>query len=182
MSGKWVEIARTSSVEETQACAAALAGVLDAGAVVTLDGDLGAGKTHFTQGLAAALGVAQAVTSPTFNLVVEYTDGRLPLYHFDLYRLDSPYQLEDLAFYEYVEGDGVSCIEWASKFPKKCQKIGSRCILPSRAKTFGQFGHVPTDRQNQCFRVGGLRWLSFLPGAFFSGGLRLVFLFSGGMR
>ena len=64
MSGKWVEIARTSSVEETQACAAALAGVLDSGAVVTLDGDLGAGKTHFTQGLAAALGVAQAVTSP----------------------------------------------------------------------------------------------------------------------
>ena len=108
MSGKWVEIARTSSVEETQACAAALAGVLDAGAVVTLDGDLGAGKTHFTQGLAAALGVAQAVTSPTFNLVVEYTDGRLPLY-----------QLEDLAFYEYVEGDGVSCIEWASKFPEE---------------------------------------------------------------
>lgn len=119
MSGKWVEIARTSSVEETQACAAALAGVLDAGAVVTLDGGLGAGKTHFTQGLAAALGVAQAVTSPTFNLVVEYTDGRLPLYHFDLYRLDSPYQLEDLAFYEYVEGDGVSCIEWASKFPEE---------------------------------------------------------------
>lgn len=119
MSGKWVEIARTSSVEETQACAAALAGVLDAGAVVTLDGDLGAGKTHFTQGLAAALGVAQAVTSPTFNLVVEYTDGRLPLYHFDLYRLDSPCQLEDLAFYEYVEGDGASCIEWASKFPEE---------------------------------------------------------------
>ena len=119
MSGKWVEIARTSSVEETQACAAALVGVLDAGAVVTLDGDLGAGKTHFTQGLAAALGVAQAVASPTFNLVVEYTDGRLPLYHFDLYRLDSPCQLEDLAFYEYVEGDGVSCIEWASKFPEE---------------------------------------------------------------
>ena len=64
-------------------------------------------------------------------------------------------------------------------FPKKCQKIGSRCILPSRAKTFGQFGHVPTDWQNQCFRVGGLCWLSFLPGAFFSEGLRLVFLFSG---
>lgn len=90
MSDKWVEIARSSSVENTQACAAALAGVLDAGAVVTLDGDLGAGKTHFTQGLAAALGVVQAVTSPTFNLVVEYTDGRIPLYHFDLYRLDSP--------------------------------------------------------------------------------------------
>ena len=65
------------------------------------------------------MGVAQAVTSPTFNLVVEYTDGRIPLYHFDLYRLDSPDQLEDLAFYEYIEGDGISCIEWASKFPEE---------------------------------------------------------------
>lgn len=179
MSGKWVEIARTSSVEETQACAAALAGVLDAGAVVTLDGDLGAGKTHFTQGLAAALGVAQAVTSPTFNLVVEYTDGRLPLYHFDLYRLDSLTNWKTWHFTNTSKAMAFPASSGLRNFPKKCQKIGSRCILPSRAKTFGQFGHVPTDRQNQCFRVGGLRWLSFLPGAFFSEGLRLVFLFSG---
>lgn len=114
---EWTEIARTSSVEETQRCAAALAKVAAPGSVVTLDGDLGAGKTHFTQGLASALGIAEPVTSPTFNLVVEYADGRIPLYHFDLYRLDSPDQLEDLAFYEYLEGDGVCCIEWASKFP-----------------------------------------------------------------
>ena len=104
---EWTEIARTSSVEETQAVAAALARAVAPGSVITLDGDLGAGKTHFTQGLAAALGVAEPVTSPTFNLVVEYTEGRIPLYHFDLYRLDSPDQLEDLAFYEYMEGDGV---------------------------------------------------------------------------
>ena len=116
---EWTEIARTSSVEETQAVAAALARAVAPGSVITLDGDLGAGKTHFTQGLAAALGVAEAVTSPTFNLVVEYTEGRIPLYHFDLYRLDSPDQLEDLAFYEYMEGDGVCCVEWASKFPEE---------------------------------------------------------------
>ena len=116
---EWTEIARTSSVEETQGCAAALAKVVSPGSVVTLDGDLGAGKTHFTQGLALALGIAEPVTSPTFNLVAEYTDGRIPLYHFDLYRLDSPDQLEDLAFYEYMEGDGASCVEWASKFPEE---------------------------------------------------------------
>ena len=116
MSGKWVEIARTFSVEETQACAAALAGVLDAGAVVTLDGDLGAGKTHFTQGLAAALGVAQAVTSPTFNLVVEYTDGRLPLYHFDLYRLEHAYELEDTGIFDVLGYEGACLLEWGEQF------------------------------------------------------------------
>lgn len=116
MADEWTEIVRTSSVGETQAAAAALAGAVEPGSVITLDGDLGAGKTHFTQGLAAALGVTEPVTSPTFNLVVEYRSGRIPLYHFDLYRLDSSDQLEDLAFYEYMEGDGVSCVEWASKF------------------------------------------------------------------
>lgn len=115
----WVQIARTHSVEQTQQVAAALAEIVAPGSVVTLDGDLGAGKTHFTQGLAAALGISEPVTSPTFNLVVSYDGGRIPLHHFDLYRLDDPYQLEDLAFYEIVEGDGVSCIEWASKFPEE---------------------------------------------------------------
>ncbi len=114
---EWVQIARTHSVERTRQVAAALAEAVEPGSVVTLDGDLGAGKTHFTQGLAAALGIADSVTSPTFNLMVAYEGGRIPLYHFDLYRLEDPYQLEDLAFYEIVEGDGVSCIEWASKFP-----------------------------------------------------------------
>ena len=113
----WVEVARTVSVAETQQVAGALAGVVSAGDVVTLDGDLGAGKTHFTQGLAAALGISQPVTSPTFNLMVAYDEGCLPLYHFDLYRLEEPEQLDDLAFHETVEGNGVSCIEWAAKFP-----------------------------------------------------------------
>ncbi len=116
---EWVEVARTASVAETQQVAAALASVVSAGAVVALDGDLGAGKTHFTQGLAAALGISQPVTSPTFNLMVSYDEGRLPLYHFDLYRLEEPEQLDDLAFYETVEGNGVSCIEWAAKFPEE---------------------------------------------------------------
>lgn len=117
MGGEWVEVAQSGSVEETKRVAGVLAGLLESGDVVTLDGDLGAGKTQFTQGLAAALGVAEAVTSPTFNLMVAYTDGRIPLYHFDLYRLDDPAQLDDLAFYEYVEGDGAACVEWAAKFP-----------------------------------------------------------------
>lgn len=114
---EWIEIGRTNSAEETKALAAKLAGALEPGAVIALDGDLGAGKTQFTQGLAAALGIADAVTSPTFNLMVVYDGGRLPLYHFDLYRLEDPLELEDVGFYEYVEADGVACVEWATKFP-----------------------------------------------------------------
>ena len=107
------------NVEETQRIAAALAKVVVPGTVIALEGDLGAGKTHFTQGLARGLGVGEAVTSPTFNGMSVYDQGRLPLYHFDLYRLEDALELEDIAFYDYVEADGVSCIEWAAKFPEE---------------------------------------------------------------
>ena len=107
------------NVEETQRIAAALAKVVVPGTVIALGGDLGAGKTHFTQGLARGLGVGEAVTSPTFNVMSVYDQGRLPLYHFDLYRLEDALELEDIAFYDYVEADGVSCIEWAAKFPEE---------------------------------------------------------------
>lgn len=107
------------NVEETQRIAAALAKVVVPGTVIALEGDLGAGKTHFTQGLARGLGVGEAVTSPTFNVMSVYDQGRLPLYHFDLYRLEDALELEGIAFYDYVEADGVSCIEWAAKFPEE---------------------------------------------------------------
>lgn len=107
------------NVEETQRIAAVLAKVVVPGTVIALEGDLGAGKTHFTQGLARGLGVGEAVTSPTFNVMSVYDQGRLPLYHFDLYRLEDALELEDIAFYDYVEADGVSCIEWAAKFPEE---------------------------------------------------------------
>lgn len=113
----WTDIATTHSVSETKLVAAALAMVVGPGDVITLDGDLGAGKTQFTQGLADELDIEGPVTSPTFNLVVTYSDGVMPLHHFDLYRLEDPEELEDIDFYGIVESDGVSCIEWASKFP-----------------------------------------------------------------
>ena len=82
-----------------------------------LNGDLGAGKTQFVQGVAAALGVRAAVTSPTFNILLEYHEGALPLYHFDLYRLDEPSQLDDIDYFGVIDGDGASFVEWAEKFP-----------------------------------------------------------------
>lgn len=104
------------SVEETQELARAFASHAQAGDVLLLVGDLGAGKTHFTQGFAAELGIADTPTSPTFNLVCEYHDGRIPLYHFDLYRLEAPEELEDIDYYAITEGDGVSLVEWGDKF------------------------------------------------------------------
>ncbi len=116
MTGAWNTIAITHSVGETKAVAAALADLLPAGSVLTLDGDLGTGKTHFTQGLAQGLGVQEPITSPTFNLLCIYESGSLPLYHFDVYRLGEADELDDIGFFEYLEAQGVSCVEWASKF------------------------------------------------------------------
>jgi tRNA threonylcarbamoyladenosine biosynthesis protein TsaE len=110
------QIILSKSVEETKRAAAELAKLVTPGTLIALDGDLGAGKTHFVQGFAQGLGVKSPITSPTFNVMCQYDDGRMPLYHFDLYRLDDPLELEDIAFYDLVEADGVSCIEWACKF------------------------------------------------------------------
>lgn len=88
-----------------------------AGAVWALVGDLGAGKTHFVKGLAEGLGAAATVTSPTFTLVHEYASGRLPLYHLDFYRLESADEALNLGLDEYLDGDGLTVIEWADKFP-----------------------------------------------------------------
>lgn len=97
------------------------------GAVWALVGDLGAGKTHFVKGLAEGIGVAAAATSPTFTLLHEYAGGRLPLYHFDFYRLESADEALNLGLDEYLEGDGLTVIEWADKFPE---------VLPPQTEWF----------------------------------------------
>ena len=107
----------SASVEETKALAAALAPLVRPCDIILLNGDLGAGKTQFSQGFANALGVKQQVTSPTFTILLEYRDGRLPLYHFDLYRLEDDEELEDIGYFDVLEADGVSLVEWADKFP-----------------------------------------------------------------
>lgn len=94
-----------------QTWAQTVAPKLEPGDVLLLDGDLGAGKTSFTKGLAAGLGVHGPVKSPTFTIIREYQDGRLPLYHMDIYRLEDG-GAEDLGLEEYFEGDGVSVVEW----------------------------------------------------------------------
>lgn len=97
--------------EETRQFAKRLAQYLSPSTVITLAGDLGAGKTTFTQGLAKGLGITQIVNSPTFTIIKEYK-GKMPLYHMDVYRLEG--EVDDLGFDEYFYGDGVSVIEWPS--------------------------------------------------------------------
>ncbi len=109
----------TVSTEATKQLAGTLAPLLRAGDVILLSGDLGAGKTQFVQGVAAQLGVAGAVTSPTFNIMVSYEQAALPLYHFDLYRLERPEELEDIGYFETLDGPGASFVEWGDKFPEE---------------------------------------------------------------
>ena len=110
---------KSDAPARTAELARRLAGVLRPGTVICLDGDLGAGKTLFVQNLAASLGVQGEVTSPTFNLMNVYEDGRLPLVHFDLYRLEQEYDLDEIGFYDYAENpEGLVLIEWAEKFPE----------------------------------------------------------------
>jgi tRNA threonylcarbamoyladenosine biosynthesis protein TsaE len=107
----------TNSAEETQTLGAALASVLPVGAVLVLSGDLGAGKTQFVKGLACGLGSGDAVTSPTFNFMHVYTSLGWPvLYHFDLYRLESAEQLNDLDYFGYLESEVISAVEWGDRF------------------------------------------------------------------
>lgn len=99
--------------EETQKIASDFAKKLKPGDVITLDGDLGAGKTAFTGGLAKGLGITGYVTSPTFTIVNEYQNGTMPLFHFDVYRIESMDDLYDIGWEDYVSQGGVCVVEWA---------------------------------------------------------------------
>ena len=103
----------TNSPEETEKIGAALAKILQPGTVLAYRGDLGAGKTAFTRGLARGLGVGDPVTSPTYTIVNEYLSGRIPLFHFDMYRLRSSDDLWDIGWEDYLERGGVCAVEWS---------------------------------------------------------------------
>ena len=103
----------TTGPGETEALGAALGRVLPPGSVVAYRGGLGAGKTAFTRGLARGLGATEQVTSPTYTIVNEYLSGRLPLFHFDMYRLGSSDDLWDIGWEDYLERGGVCAVEWS---------------------------------------------------------------------
>lgn len=103
----------THSEAETEALGERIGETVGPGAVLAFTGDLGAGKTAFTRGLARGLGIRDRVTSPTFTIVNEYDGGRLPLFHFDLYRIGSSDELFDIGWEDYLARDGVCAVEWS---------------------------------------------------------------------
>ena len=116
----------TNSPEQTEALGAALAKVLSAGTILAYRGDLGAGKTAFTRGLARGLGCTDLVTSPTYTIVNEYLGGRLPLFHFDMYRLASSDDLWDIGWEDYLDRGGICAVEWSENVEDAME--GAVCV------------------------------------------------------
>ena len=117
----------TESVEETLRLGELIGSILKPGDVIAMDGDLGAGKTHFTYGIAKALGIDEYITSPTFTIVNEYHNGKYPLFHFDVYRLCDSDELYDIGYDDYVSQNGIIVIEWSKIvediFDERCIKV-----------------------------------------------------------
>ena len=118
----------TKSAGETEALGEKLAQVLKPGTVIAFQGDLGAGKTAFTRGLARGLGAADRVTSPTYTIVNEYLGGKMPLFHFDMYRLGSSDDLFDIGWEDYLERGGVCAVEWSENVADAMEDAITICI------------------------------------------------------
>ena len=128
--------------EETRAFGHQLADRLEPGSVVALIGDLGTGKTTLSKYIAEGLGITEVVTSPTFTIVQEYHSGRLPLYHFDVYRIGDISEMEELGYEEYFFGDGVSLVEWADIIQE---------LLPEETRIIRiEYGREPEERIYHC--------------------------------
>ena len=130
------KIIETNSATETYEAGKQLAQEACPGQVYCLDGDLGVGKTVFTQGFAAGLGIVEPVNSPTFTIVQVYEEGRMPFYHFDVYRIGDVEEMDEIGYEDYFYGDGVCMIEWGSMIEEllppetifiKIEKINVRC-------------------------------------------------------
>jgi len=124
----------SNSAEETEVFGRRFADKLRAGDVLALTGGLGSGKTQFVKGLTAGLGATTAATSPTFTLIHEYSGGRLPVYHFDFFRIEDRPSAERLGFDDYFFGDGVCVIEWADRFPDLIPENARRISFETKSE------------------------------------------------
>lgn len=129
---------RMKNEEDTRAFGKRLGAELAAGSVVALSGDLGTGKTALTKAIAEGLGVRELITSPTFTIVQEYHSGRLPLYHFDVYRVNDPDELCEIGYEEYFYGQGVCVVEWAD--------LIEELLPPDALKILITYGELPEER------------------------------------
>lgn len=126
-------IKETFSDKETFEFGAELARKAKAGDIICLDGDLGTGKTVIAKGIAAGLGIKEPVSSPTFTVVKEYREGRLPLFHFDVYRIEEPSEMEEIGYEDYFFGDGVTVVEWSDMIEELIPEGAIRIRLKKEA-------------------------------------------------
>jgi tRNA threonylcarbamoyladenosine biosynthesis protein TsaE len=140
------QVIDTHNEQETIEAGERFAHALKPGDVVALIGDLGSGKTRFVKGIARGLGVREQVTSPTFTILHEYTDGNMPVYHFDCYRMRSVRELDEFGFDDYIYGDGVCLLEWADMIEERlpARRYEVRCTL----------GALETDRMFTIAELG----------------------------
>ena len=122
-------VRETYSEQETFELGKEIGESAQSGDVFTLEGDLGVGKTIFTKGLAYGLGVREDVVSPTFTIVQEYGDGRLPFYHFDVYRIGDGEEMDEIGYEDYIHGEGVCLIEWANLIEEILPETRIRIVI-----------------------------------------------------
>ena len=139
----------TNSAAETRALGERLAEQLKAGDVILLEGELGAGKSELARGVAKGLGVRETVTSPSFTILNVYESGRIPLYHFDWYRLESAEELFELGMDEYLGGDGIALVEWPGRCP---DAVPEDCLL-IRIEAEGETSRRITEEARGGFRA-----------------------------
>ncbi len=138
----------TNSASETRELGVRLAEQLKAGDVILMDGELGAGKSELARGVAKGLGVQETVTSPSFTILNVYESGRVPLYHFDWYRLESAEEIFELGMDEYLGGDGVALVEW----PDRCPDAIPEDFLRIRIEATGENTRRITEEAYGAFR------------------------------
>jgi len=115
------------------------------GTIICLDGDLGTGKTVISKGIAKGLGIDEPVSSPTFTVVQIYTEGRLPLYHFDVYRIEDPVEMEEIGYEEYFFGDGVTVVEWSDMIAELIPAEAVKIVLKKQIERGFEFRIIEAE-------------------------------------
>ena len=139
---------RTHSEKETFELGKRIANAVNPGTVILFYGDLGAGKTVMTKGIAAGLGITEMITSPTFTIMQEYEGGRMPLYHLDVYRIEDPDEMEEVGLNEYIYGNGLTVIEWAEQIEDILPEDAIKITIERKVEN-------PEDPEERDIRIEG---------------------------
>ena len=136
----------TNSAQETFALGKRMGEAANAGELYALYGDLGVGKTVFAQGFGAGLGITEPLASPTFTILKEYDEGRLPLYNFDVYRIEDPDEMDEIGYYDKLDGDGVCLIEWPSQIEEILPREMIRITIEKDPERGFDYRHIKVEQ------------------------------------